>query len=75
MCAANDCQHEDAVVKVRVGWANNGSVPVGETLVISFIQTVRDRLVGKLSFFGLLELVVQFEGSRCYTHENKDIFG
>ena len=36
--AAHDRQHVDSVVKVSVGWANDGAVPVRESLVSRCIQ-------------------------------------
>lgn len=65
---ANNGQHVDPVIKVGVWWTDDRSVPVGERLVVTLIQSVGHALIGELGVFGLLELFVESEGSRHSFH-------
>ena len=42
---AFDGQEEDTVVEVGVGGSNDGSIPLGEGLVVTLVETVRHTLV------------------------------
>ena len=40
LVTTNELQHVDAIVKVSVSWSNDSSIPVGESLVITFIESI-----------------------------------
>jgi hypothetical protein len=52
----DDWHEVNAVVKFSVGWANNGSVPVSERLIVSIIKSVRYGTISD-SFFSSFKLV------------------
>jgi len=56
--AAGNRHEVNTVVELRVRWANNGAIPVCETLIVTVIETVGDRLVAKLSFFSFFKLLI-----------------
>jgi len=62
----SDGQTVNATVHIGVGWTDDRSVPVGESLVISGIKTVRDALVTECSLFSFLKLIVKPECSGRY---------
>ena len=61
--AAHDRKHVDAVVEVCVGWPNDGSVPVGERLVVALVQPVGDGLIRKHALLALFQFVIKLECS------------
>lgn len=64
--SSRDSQEVDLAVEGRVGRADDRAVPVGEGLVIGFVETVGDRLVRKLAFLTLFKLLVEPESSWHY---------
>ena len=69
---AHNAQEVDAVLELGVWWTNNGTVPVGEGLIIWVVETVGDSLVRKLSLLSLLKLLVQGESSWHCSHVKQD---
>ena len=64
--ATGDGQTINSTVHVSVGGTDDRSVPVGESLVVSGIETVADALVWKCSLFSLFKLFVKPECSGHY---------
>lgn len=68
VCAAGDPHAIEAIVKVCVGWPNDGALPRGELLVVGVLEAIGDAGVAN-SLLSSLKLLKQFESSRHYTHK------
>lgn len=57
----------DAAIEVGVGGSNDCTVPVSESLIISFVQSVWNALVWKRTFLCFFQLFVESESSWHYS--------
>ena len=71
LISALNCKHVDAIVKVSVSWSYNSAVPLCESLIITFIKTIWNTSIWKLSLFTFLQLIVELEGSWFYKTHGK----
>ena len=60
--STNDAQEVDTAVEVST-LSNDGSIPVGEGLIIGVVKTVAARRIRKRTLLSLLELLIKLECS------------
>lgn len=66
LLTSQNSQEVNTSVESSIGGSNDGAVPVGKALIVSLIEAVRYRLVGKLSLLSLFKLLVEPECSGHY---------
>ena len=72
LVTTNEWQKVDTIVKVSVSRSDDSSIPVCEGLVIAFIESIGNALIGQSSFFCLFQFVVKLEGSWFYENKGLD---